>query len=309
MKNFDWNTYEALELMRLAAHNNDEKMFNKQRDRFLVSGNDLFSIISNYLTLDKMQCSPHFNSHILSKGRKFYRIRRYDPNVDFSDSKQWTAPPLGSRYQNRANHKDQEALYLADSELLCLWELHIKKGDKYALATYECIDDITVSSLSYLDFSNVNLNIAAFVLNSFLMAPSRKEKENLEVFEYLDDFFGVVTPDDLKMEDGYLLSYKFGVINRKHQIYELTNQICDVLAKSTPDGIEYSSCYMPLESCGLRCATNNIVLYHNGIKKVKYLEHTIKECDSDYSALIPIKTITQGYKGMDEKMLARFYIE
>lgn len=309
MKNFDWNTYEALELMCLAAHKNDVKMFNKQRDRFLVSGDDLFRIIANYLTLDKMQCAPCFDGRILSKGRKFYRIRKYDPNTDFSDPKQWTAPPIQFRNQNRANHKGQEALYLADSEVLCLWETHIKNGDKYALATYECIDNIIVGSLSYLNPTNVKLNIASFVLNSFLMAPARKPDENLEVFEYLDNHFGIVNPTDLKIEDGLLLPYKFGVMNKKHQYYELTNQICDVIAKFTPDGIKYSSCYMPLESCGLNCATNNIVLYHSGIEKVKLIGYSIKECDGDYSELTPIKIIAQEYKGMGERMFARFYTE
>jgi hypothetical protein len=139
------------------------------------------------------------------------------------------------------------------------------------------------------------------------MAPARKQDENLEVFEYLDKHFGRVLPLDLRIEDGVLLSYKFGVMNQNYEYYDLTNQICDVIAKNFPDGIMYGSCYMPLETTGLNCSDKNIVLYSSGIDKIQYRNHIIRTCPQDYSTLIPIKTIIEDYSGMSEKMKARFF--
>ncbi|MBR3686495.1 MAG: RES domain-containing protein [Clostridia bacterium] len=307
MKNSDWDIREAFDLMKLAKLNNNLQLFLENRDKILVSGDELFDIIPNYLMLDKLGCAPNFCGRKIKKGSTLYRIREYDKTTNFSDASQWTAPPIDKRRQSRANKKEQEALYLASSELLCLWETHIKKGDKYAIATYECLEDITVGSLSLLDSENININIAAFVLNAFLVAPARKEKENVEVFEYLDKYFGRVLPKDLKIEDGILLSYKFGVMNQEYKYYDLTNQICDVIMKFFPDGIMYSSCYMPLETMGLNCSENNIVLYRSGIEKVQYRSCDIKICDHDHSTLIPIKTIIEDYNRMPDKFKARFF--
>lgn len=297
-----------LELMNYTKLINDQKMFFDNRDRLLIAGNSLFDIIPNYLFLAELGVAPHFQGRKIAKGRKLYRIRKYNSETDFSNPSEWTAPPLEYRQQNRANKVGQEALYLADSEHLCLWETHITKGEKYALATYECQEDIAVGSLSFLDSENINLNLASFVINAFFMAPARKENENVDIFEYLDERFGRVLPCDLKIEDGFLLSYKFGVMNQKHQHYELTNKIADSIATFFPDGIKYSSCYMPLENGGLGCPSNNIVLYNGGISKIKYIEHRIEICDED-SALIPIKKICEEHNGMSEEMIARFYIE
>ena len=298
MEKFDLDVYEPLLFMKYAAQNDDIKMFNDNRDRFLVCGDSLFDIIANYLTLDKMGCAPIFNGFTLKKGSKLYRVRRYEEGVDFSNPCQWTAPPIGKRWQNRANHKDQEALYLATNELICLFETHIKSEEKYAIATYECNEDIHLGCLSYFNDANMNLNIAALTLNSFLMAPSRKERENLKLFEYLDNNFGLIHPHDLRIEDSYLLALKIGVMNLEYEYYKLTNEICDIIAKQFPDGILYGSCYMPLTTTGNICTDNNIVLYDSGIKKVKYLGHSIKTCNIDFDkmGLLSVKMIIEHFE-------------
>ncbi len=303
MREFDRDTYEMLLLMKHATQNSDIKMLNYYRDRFLVCGDSLLDIISNYITLDKMGYAPIFSGFRLNKGYKLYRIRRYEEGVDFSNPCQWTAPPIGKRWQNRANCEGQEALYLATNELLCILETQIKMGKKYVIATYECTEDICLGCLSFWNDTNKALNLAALVLNSFLMAPARKEKENIELFQYLDRHFGLVRPEDVAIKDGALMPFKFAVMNQNNEYYTLTNQICDVIAKQFQDGILYGSCYIPLTTTGSICTDSNVVLYDNGIKKVKYLEHSIKTCniDPNQTELLTVQMIVEQFENSSSK--------
>lgn len=79
------------------------------------------------------------------------------------------------------------------------------------------------------------------------------------------------------IENGsFELPIKLGVLNQRDEYYKLTNKICNILSKSTPDGIRYSSCYIPLETSGIECSDYNIVLYHEGISKIKFINYEIK---------------------------------
>lgn len=49
-----------------------------------------------------------------------------------------------------------------------------------------------------------------------------------------------------------------------------------IFSKDTPDGIRYSSCYLPLETVGIECSDFNVVLYSEGISKIKFIDYKIK---------------------------------
>lgn len=269
----------------------------KAKYNLLWEASNLFEIIVNYITLYKYGVKYGFGKSIIPKGTKLYRIRCYETDTDFSNPSQWKAPP--HKPQNRANIKGQEALYLGSTETICMLEAHIKKGDKYALGIYEVEEDIEVGGYLTYDSNNILHNWAGTVLNAFLIAPSRSQR-NKELFSYLDSYYGVLTLDDfantneLIENSGLQLPMKFGVLNQLEQYYNLTNQLCNILSADIPDGIRYSSCYLPLETVGIECSDFNIVLYSEGISKVKLIDHKIKTniLDFDYTDLL--KVIMKG---------------
>ncbi len=257
----------------------------KAKYNLLFEASNFFEVVVNYVTLYKFGLKYDFGKCIIPKGAKLYRIRCYETDVDFSNQSQWEAPP--HRPQNRANIKGQEALYLGSTETICLLEAHIKKGDVYALGIYEAAEDIEVGGYLLFDPNNELHNLAGMILNAFLIAPSRSQR-NKELFSYLDSQYGVLSLDDfedmnaLKEKGGLQLSVKFGVLNQLDKYYNLTNQLCNILSKDTPDGIRYSSCYLPLETVGIKCSDYNVVLYSEGISKIKFVEYKIKTNTQDF---------------------------
>ncbi|WP_270810023.1 RES family NAD+ phosphorylase [Hungatella effluvii] len=252
----------------------------------LWESSNFIDLIVNYITLDERGVKYDFGKDIIPKGTKLYRIRDYKTDTDFSDPSQWKAPP--HKPQNRANGKGQEALYLGSTETICLLETHIKKDDTYALGIYEVVEDIKVGGYLSHDPQNKLHNWAGIVLNAFLIAPSRNNDRNKELFDYLDSYYGILTLNDftnineLEENDGLKLPMKFGVFNQREQYYNITNQLCNILSKDTADGIRYSSCYLPLETVGINCSDFNIVLYREGISKVKFINHIIKTSIHSY---------------------------
>lgn len=258
----------------------------KAKYNLLFEASNFFEVVVNYVTLYKFGLKCDFGKSIISKGTKLYRIRCYEKDIDFSNPSQWKAPP--HRPQNRANTKGQEALYLGSTETICLLEAHIKKSDVYALGIYEVTEDIEVGGYLSFDPNSELHNVAGMILNAFLIAPSRSQR-NKELFSYLDSQYGVLSLDDfadmngLKENGGLQLSMKFGVLNQLDKYYNLTNQLCSILSKETPDGIRYSSCYLPFETVGIECSDHNIVLYREGISKIKFVEHKIKINIQDFN--------------------------
>ena len=59
-------------------------------------------------------------------------------------------------------------------------------------------------------------------------------------------------------------------MNQRTQLYNITNQLCDVIREKYPDGLRYSSCYCPIETIFIASNCYNVVLYLNGIEKVKF---------------------------------------
>lgn len=271
---------------------NDEEI-REAKYKILWESANFFELIVNYIALDKLGLRYDFGKDFMPKGTKLYRIRSYSPAVDFSNPYQWNPPP--DKPQNRANMKEQAALYLGSTETVCLLETHIKKGDTYALGIYEVTDDIEVGGYLSSDPKNMLHEWAGMILNAFLIAPSRNDR-NKELFSYLDAYYGKLTLDDFKdineLKGGALqLPMKFGVLNQLDQLYNLTNQLCNILARETPDGIRYSSCYLPLETVSIMCSDYNIVLYNQGISKVKFIDYEINTNIKEFNYTDLLKVI------------------
>lgn len=286
-----------------ALNSGDTEGIEKAKYDVLLDCANLDEIITHFLALNQFGINFDFGTSTIKKGTKLYRIRKFDDSVDFNDASQWTPPPHGR--QNRANRQGQKALYLGSTEGVCLFETHIQQGEKYALATYECVDDIELSGF-FTEKKNIYHHIAGVTLNAYFIAPSRNEI-NGKLFEFLDSHYGNLQPDDITdWKTDFDLPLQFAVLNKRNQYYKTTNMIADVLYKRSPYGIRYSSCYLPMETLGIVCSDYNVVLYEKGIEKVKFIGAEIKTNDKQMPDVEALKIVCEiSEKDRKSKKLAR----
>lgn len=267
-----------------AIETQDKNKLELEKYKLLWTVDNLFELVANYVFLDSLGITFDFGSSIIKKGTKLYRIRNFEEGTDFSNLKEWAPSP--NKSQGRINAQGEEALYLGSSEMLCVLETHHRYPEQYVLGEFECIEDITVGGFISYDTENNLHNLASTVLNAFLIAPSRCER-NKELFNYLEQKIGAVTIDDLislktnvvDAKEEIRLPYKFALLNQRSELHNLTNKVCKVIKKQYPEGIRYSSCFFPVETHGIISSEYNIVLFPEGIKKLKYMKHTIKTID------------------------------
>ncbi len=253
------------------------------------------SVISNYVALSKEGIELKYGSNKINKGTQLYRIRYFDNDIDFSDISQWNPNP--KRTENRANIQGEEALYLSNDEFLCRLETHLKPNQKYVVGTYECIEDIEVGGFITPLSDNEMYRLIGMVLNAFLIAPARNNK-NIDLFYYLDNKYGQLDLDDFSIHDISTmdLQFKYGVLNKNDKYYEMTNMICNTIKKNYPDGIRYSSCYMPIDTVGVKSSIYNVVLYSTGIKKIQFRKHEVKSNDFNYNETDVVRTLLESDK-------------
>lgn len=264
-----------------AVKSGDELMIDKEKYNLLWEVSSLVELIPNYIFLDSIGISFDFGSSKIKKGTKLYRIRNFKEGTDFSNPKEWAPSP--NKSQGRINAQGEEALYLGSSEMLCVLETHHQYPEQYVLGEYECTEDITVGGFLSFDNNNNLHNLAGTVLNAFLIAPSRCDK-NKDLFGYLEQKLGSVQIDDLcsikdnvlEAEEEIKLPYKFAVLNQGENLHNITNEICSIIKKQYPEGIRYSSCYLPAETPGILCSDYNLALYSEGIKKLDFIGFSIK---------------------------------
>lgn len=287
--------YDLIQKYIIAIKSNKiEDVIQAKCDLILYDAN-FISVISNYIALYENGIDLKYGSYIIDKGTQLYRIRYFDNNTDFSDVTQWNPNP--KRTENRANIQGEEALYLSNDEFLCRLETHLKPNQKYVVGTYECTEDIELGSFIAPLSDNEMYRLIGMVLNAFLISPSRSDK-NQDLFYYLDNKYGQLDLDDFSIYDISTmdLQFKYGVLNKNDMYYKMTNMICNTIKKNYPDGIRYSSCYMPFDTIGVECSIYNVVLYSTGIKKIKFKKQEIKINDFNYNEIDVVKTLLERDK-------------
>lgn len=287
--------YDLIQKYIIAIKSNKiEDVIQAKCDLIMYDAN-FISVISNYIALYENGIDLKYGSYIIDKGTQLYRIRYFDNNTDFSDVTQWNPNP--KRTENRANIQGEEALYLSNDEFLCRLETHLKPNQKYVVGTYECTEDIELGSFIAPLSDNEMYRLIGMVLNAFLISPSRSDK-NQDLFYYLDNKYGQLDLDDFSIYDISTmdLQFKYGVLNRNDMYYKMTNMICNTIKKNYPDGIRYSSCYMPFDTIGVECSIYNVVLYSTGIKKIKFKKQEIKINDFNYNEIDVVKTLLERDK-------------
>lgn len=287
--------YDLIQKYIIATKSNKiEDVIQAKCDLILYDANYV-SVISNYVALSKEGIELKYSSNKINKGTQLYRIRYFDNDIDFSDISQWNPNP--KRTENRANIQGEEALYLSNDDFLCRLETHLKPNQKYVVGTYECIEDIEVGGFITPLSDNEMYRLIGMVLNAFLIAPARNNK-NIDLFYYLDNKYGQLDLDDFSIHDISTmdLQFKYGVLNKNDKYYEMTNMICNTIKKNYPDGIRYSSCYMPIDTVGVKSSIYNVVLYSTGIKKIQFRKHEVKSNDFNYNETDVVRTLLESDK-------------
>lgn len=266
----------AFQKLNYALDSGDFEKIEKAKCDCIYEATNFFEAATVYVTLE--QCGQHFDfgSYTIPKGTILHRIREYKVGTDFSNPSEWTPPP--HRPMNRANREGEKALYLNVMEEACLLETHIAEGKKYVLGTYEVIEDIVVGGYFSIPKENQRLLSIGIALNAILIAPSRDER-NTELFEFLDEVYGEVYPNDIQWADiknNLWLPFKLAVMNRREEYHKITNMLCDILKQKYPDGVRFSSCYLPVETIDIESNCYNLALYETGIKKLRFIKHEIK---------------------------------
>lgn len=267
----------------------DKEQIGKLKYDNLFYGSNLLTIIENYTFLSDIGIDFDFGFQILKKGTKLYRIRRFDESVDFSDKKEWSYPP--SMPENRANKSGEPALYLGTTENICILETHIRKNEKYVLGEYEVTEDIMLGGfLDWEDHKSMRKYLAGVILNAYLIAPSRVEK-NRELFDFIEARYNGYTLDDLQMEEAKELDLplKFGYLNKREEFYKTTNKLLKSIKMKYPEGLSYSSCYIPLAMVGITCSDTNVVLYKKGMNKIRFVRSTIKTNNAKFNGIDILK--------------------
>lgn len=275
-----------------ALNTNNSDVIELCKYKLLFTTSNFFEVVISYIAAHDEGVYYDFGKSIIPKGSILYRIRRYEENTNFNDVKQWGPPP--NKPQNRANQKGETALYLASTEDICLLETHINNGEKYVLGTYRVKEDIKVGG--FYNRKHKLHDLAATILNAFLIAPSRNDS-NIELFDFLDKQFkgfsveNMTYMERLQRGDNLILPLHFAVINKGNEYYKLTNKICSIISEEYSEGIRYSSCYIPFDTVGLYFNTYNIVLYNDGISKLEFLNFKIKTKIDSIDGLDILKSI------------------
>lgn len=280
-----------LESLLRAVKDGDSEKIDKLKYDNLFYGSNLLSVVMNYDSLSHIGINFNFGYQIIKKGTHLYRIRQFDENTDFSQSKEWSFPP--HMPENRANKCGEPALYLGTTETVCLLETHIKEGQKYVLGEYIVQEDIKLGGfLDCEDYKRESRYLAGVILNAYLIAPCRSDK-NADLFKVLDEKYKDLKTSDLQSAEAknLCLPLMFGVLNKRSYFYKTTNRIIEAFKYSYPDGISYSSSFFPLATVGVRCSDHNVVLYKEGIKKVVFVKSEIKVNKSKISGVEVLKIL------------------
>ncbi len=244
---------------------------------------DLFNALAKYVANSQLGLEYDFGSGTIPCGSTFYRIRRYKKETDYSNSNEWGLPP--NPKQGRCNGNDEKVLYLGSTELVCLLETHIQYGEKYVLGKYTTVSDINVGGYVFVNPDESDWKkVIGMAFNAFLIAPKRDDK-NEELFRIIDNYYGKGSIFDIVLKDvcsadNMKLPFKIGGYFSGDNYYKLTNIMCSILKKRYPEGIRYSSCYIPVETVGIECSDYNIALYENTLEKIKFLNFEIRTNES-----------------------------
>ena len=222
------------------------------------------SILKGLPKEEIMSLFESLSPEIIQKDDYLYRIRTGDLE---KEEDPWGFPP---RHKNRKYgrfDKNNEILYLAQTDCFLENECLLEQDEQYFLGKYIVTKNFEVGSFL---FPNNKYYKISFYLHKICQAI---KDENLDI-DAKEDLKDICDSDGFKIP--MLYSLKVGIcFGRK--IYENTNWIGEQILKQNINGICYSSAYNPIDTCmgdtiiRLDEKTSNIALTKNGSDNIKFI--------------------------------------
>ena len=218
--------------------------------------------------LPKSEISSLFESlrcTTIKEGDYLYRIRK--GNIE-KEENPWGIPPEKINREFGRFDKNNEILYLAQTDCFLEDECLLKPNERYYLGKYIVTKSFTVGNFI---FPNNKYYKISFYLHKICQAINKKNlsseaQKELRTINELNRF-----------DDPLLASLKTGV-QFDEKIYEATNWIGEQILSKNNNGICYSSAYNPIDTFigdtkfKLDEKTSNIALTKNGKNNIKFID-------------------------------------
>ena len=230
----------------------------------------------------------------VTKGKKFYRIRKIGGIKDPSNPKEWAPVPVQSAKQGRFNEKGKSVLYVASDTFALEREVRLHEGDEYYLAMYTCKNSFKVGSFLGV-YNQVNT-----LIHKITMAVSGPNDMTDAENKLMAEYYEKATDKDLFELSVDMLASLY-IYKMFPKLYNTTNKLAKLVLKKNECGIRYSSVFAPIELSGAPqivtldgTETGNYVLTQKGYENISLTSVEKKVCGKPMELDLLIKTIAEA---------------
>lgn len=202
----------------------------------------------------------------------FYRVRScssFAAGQNPQDPAQWTPPPQQKR--ERFNKEGENVLYVAKDPFVLGREVNLSEGEEFYLAKYICKKPFNVGSLVCQN------SFAGFVIHKIAMAIHGTDSLTEAEQNLLKKYRGNVKEREFLDIACDMMSH-FYLHELIPDLYDITNNLAQIVLLQKPCGIRYASAYSPFEVSGAEqiitfngLDDGNYALTEMGYKNIEFI--------------------------------------
>ncbi len=232
--------------MKKVAEIKENSLLTEDLEDKLINCESLQEFVTMYFDLSMEDKQSIFTEEItIQKNKEFYRARKIKSfnNSNIEDPKEWGPPPKEIVSQGRFNRNKESVLYVASDPFDLEREIRLKDGEEYYLAKYRCKKSFSVGSFM------TNNNPINTLFHDIAMAVSSSDDLSPQEISLLDEYYKSLKKMSLYdlSRDMLLPLYIYRMIPH---LYDITNQLADIVLSKNENGIRFSSAFLPMEKSG-----------------------------------------------------------